>query len=131
MAKKTPIEKLQETIAKELQKYGNEVDENLDAVTKKVARSGKTALKQVSKQNFKEHGGKYAEGWDVAFEKDGNATHATIYNKKYGMPHLLENPHVVRNGTKRVVGTYLGREHIKPVADELTTSFVEEVLNKL
>ena len=129
MARKTPVDKLAEAITKELEKYGDDVQENLNTITRKMGQKGATAQKQQSRSAFGK--GEYAEGWTHDFRKTKRRAETTIYNERYGLPHLLENGHVVHNGTKRVVGAYPGKEHIKPIADELTSTFEEEVISKL
>lgn len=128
-SKKTPVEKLSSAIADALEQYKGSVQENLDIITKKMGQKGANALKQASKDSF--DGKKYHKGWTYGFKKTKRYAKTTIYNTTPGLPHLLENGHVIKNGTGREYGEYPGKEHIKPIADELTENFVEEVVGKI
>ena len=130
MAKKTPIEKLDTAVAKILQEYDANIKADLDVITQRMGQKGAAALRQQSKETFEQHSGEYAKGWKYAYRKTSRYARTTIYNDHYSMPHLLENSHVVRNGTGRV-GEYRGRPHIAPVAEDITTTYEREVISKL
>lgn len=127
MAKVTP-DKLGAEIDKILAKYGDEVEENIDAIRKKVAQKGAQALRNESKSKF--NGTDYAKGWTVTEVKNPHYTSAVIHNKKPGLPHLLEYGHVLILGG-RTVGRVQGREHIAPVEQKLIEEFENEVVSKL
>lgn len=121
-------DRLAAEVDKILEKYGEEVEANIDIIRKKVAQKGATALKNESKAKF--NGEDYAKGWTVTEEKLPHYTSAVIHNKKPGLPHLLEHGHVLILGG-RTVGRVQGREHIAPVEDEITKLYVNEVVSKL
>ena len=130
-SEKTPIEQMDRAITKLLEKYQDTIDVDLDIITKRMGQKGALALRQASAETFTQHTGKYAAGWTYTQQRSRHGAGATIYNKVYTLPHLLENSHVIRNGTQRVVSNYRGRDHIKPIADELTSRFEKEVQAKL
>ena len=121
MAKKTPLDKLQSSISKILEEYGDVISECLDEATKKAAKAGATALRNESRQKFG-GSGDYAKGWKSQVEEGRLSTHAVIYNSTPGLPHLLEHGHANRNG-----GRTPGRPHIAPVEEEIINSFQKEV----
>ena len=128
--KKTPIDKLTSAVNGILAEYADDVQSNLDIITKKMGQKGAAALRQTSKSTFGGTG-EYAKGWKYATHSTRRYTKTTIFNDHYSMPHLLENDHVVKNGTKRVVGQYKGRKHIEPIANELVSTYEEEVASKI
>lgn len=130
-SKKTPVDKLSSAITEILSSYDSNIQADLDTITKKMGAKGATALRQASKDSFKQHTGNYAKGWKYEHRKTQRYSKTTVFNEKYGLPHLLENDHVVKDGTGRVVGQYTGRKHIDPIAKELTDRYVEEVIKKL
>ena len=130
-SKKTPVDKLASTLSGILEEYSDGIQQNLDIITRKMGQKGATALRQQSKVTFKLHTGDYAKGWKYAYRQTRRANGVTIYNDHYSLPHLLEHGHLIRNGTKRVYGTVEGRPHIKPIADELVSTYEQEVIKKL
>lgn len=131
LAKKTPVDKLADAISGILGEYRDEVDENISEITVRLGKAGVKALRQETRKTFPEGTGEYAKGWKAKENKGRLATTVTIYNEHYGLPHLLEHGHVIRNGTGRVYGDVQPREHIAPVADKLVQTFEEEVVSKL
>lgn len=131
--KKTPVEKMGSAIEKMLSEYDGAIRDNLDTITRKMGAKGVAALKDASKRTFKQHSGKYVKGWKYEFRKTkrNRRGSTTIFNEEYGMPHLLENDHVIKDGTGRVVGEYKGRPHIAPIAEALTETYQEEVIRQL
>lgn len=134
MANKVTADNLASTIEKMLAEYGDEVKTNLDAITKSVTQQGVKALKSESAMMFgttSKHKKKYAQTWTSRFQTGRVSAQGTIYNTQPGLPHLLENGHVSRNGTGRTFGTVQGREHIRKVEQELIKTFEREVMAKL
>lgn len=113
-------------IAKILTKYGDEVAENIQKVTKEIARKGAKAVKQNAQTNFSGTG-KYAAGWTSQAKEGRYSSQGIIYNRaKPGLPHLLEHGHAKRGG-----GRTNGKEHIAPVEQEVIKSFEEAIKEKL
>lgn len=131
MARRTPIAQLNEAVSGILSEYAEDIDGNLSQIVEKMGKKGAQALKKQAREQFPDGTGDYARGWKSQKEQGRLYTKATIYNEHYGLPHLLEYGHVTRNGTGRVYGSVPGREHIKPVADELVETFEREVVAKL
>ena len=121
MAKKTPIDKLQDNIKKILEEYGHEISEAIGEAVQQTAKAGAAALRTQSRQTFG-GSGDYAKGWTANVEESRMTTTAVIYNKTPGLPHLLENGHANRGG-----GRTPGRPHIAPVEEEIVASFTKEV----
>lgn len=118
---KTPLDKLESAIAKMLTEYGEEITENVRTLVPKVAKTGASALRDTSRNSFGGSGA-YARGWTSAAENGRMYTTATIYNKKPGLPHLLEHGHAKRGGG-RVPGTV----HIAPIEQEIAENFEKEL----
>ena len=134
MAKKVTLEGLEAAIKQTLDNYNNEVKTNLEAITREVTKKGVQALKAESAEKFgttKKRREKYAKTWASTFESKRVNSTGIIYNRQAGLPHLLENGHVSRNGTGRTFGRVQGREHIAKVEAELERIFEQEVRNKL
>ena len=117
---------LETEIAKILTKYGDEVAENIQKVTKEIARKGAKAVKQNAQTNFSGTG-KCAAGWTSQAKEGRYSSQGIIYNRaKPGLPHLLEHGHAKRGG-----GRTDGKEHIAPVEQEVIKSFEEAIKEKL
>ena len=136
MGRVTALDKLNSTINAMLTDYAAEVQHDVDEVAKKLGKAGANALRQKSREVFpvdkkRKTTGKYAQGWTYTVDSQRLSTSVTIYNKHPGMPHLLENGHVTRNGTGRVFTQTPAHPHIAPVAEEIAEKFPKEVLSKL
>ncbi len=134
MPRKTPVDKLNESIAKILQQYQGEVKTNVGEIAEQIGKKGVAALRETSRKTFKPTKGKhpYASGWKMKVEKTRvDMTKVTIYNEHFWLPHLLENGHVTRNGLDRVYPRTPAHPHIAPVEKELVESFEREVKSKL
>ncbi len=129
MGKRVTIDNLQSAIDEILKEYADDLQANLDIVTKKIGQKGAQALKNQSKTTF--NGKKYASGWGTTVEKQRLYTVVYIHNKKQaGLAHLLENGHVKANGTGRY-GQWDGRKHIAPVEEQLISEYTREVVNQI
>lgn len=126
MGKPVTPEQLASEIQKILDDYADELDTKMSEVMSKVARKGVQMLKETSPK-AKNHpmSGEYAKSWTMSVENHRDLTHeAVIYNKHAGMPHLIENGHLLRNGKRSQPQT-----HIAKVADTIGEEFnVEDIL---
>lgn len=73
------------------------VQKAVNEAVPKAGRKGAKVLRTVSPISSSSTSGKYRKGWSCKIENYLMSTHATIYNKSPGMPHLLENGHDVYN----------------------------------
>ena len=120
MAKKIPVDRLSAEINKILTEYGEEVQENVDEATQRVAKAGAKAVRSAS-QVF--DGNKYFKGWKSKFEKERLSSTGIIYNGDLpGLPHLLEKGHAKRGG-----GRTDGVAHIGPAEDKIIEDFTKAV----
>lgn len=117
-------------LKKILDEYADEVTENVQEVTKKVARKGAQAVKNESLNTFKDvhlKKGRYGSGWTSTVETGRLSAQGIIYNKKYpGLPHLLEHGHAMRGG-----GRVPGKAHIAPVEKKIVEMYEKEIIHDL
>lgn len=123
---------LQAEVNAALVDYVQEVQDMLDEEAKSAAEATMRELKANSPKRQKGRGkGKYAKGWKVKKNREGNLVSYIVYNSTNpGLTHPLEHGHIVRNQ----FGSY-GRAsaipHIGPAADEGTERFEREVKARL
>lgn len=123
---KTTLEKLDASVARILARYGGQISENAGEIAVRMGRRGAAALREESAGLFGGTG-KYAQGWTSSQDKRRYYTGVIVYNKLPGLPHLLENGHLMLNGQRWLPP----RKHIEPVENELIRQFEQEVLSKL
>lgn len=133
MASKVTLENFDSEIKKILSEYGDDVDKNLSAITKKIGQKGAKLLRDESLGMFpdsKKHKSRYGQTWTSRTEQRRLYTTVTIYNRQAGLPHLLENGHAMVAGGRQV-GFVSGKQHILPVEQELIQQYEREVMQKL
>ncbi|UUE91742.1 HK97 gp10 family phage protein [Bacillus cereus] len=109
------IDNLAREITRELQRYENIVEEDLEIAKEEVATNLVDELKQKSPKNT----GKYRKGWRK--KKDGNAI--IVHNAlKPQLTHLLEKGHAKANG-----GRVPAKVHIAPAEEKAINEFLERV----
>lgn len=126
MAKKVPLDKLQSEIDKIMDEYKDQVTNGVLDAVEAVTKAGVKAVKAESRSKFKKRTGEYAKGWSSKTEKGRLSAQGVIYNKHYGLPHLLEYGHANRFG-----GRTPGRAHIKPVEEKINKEFEEKVVKAI
>lgn len=112
-----------------LGEYSKELDDELYEEAKDIAKDGVSKLKQTSpiNKNNTSNRGRYRKGWRMDIEKGFGTVEATIYNKTdYQLTHLLEKPHLKRNG-----GITIPQVHIKPVEEQCIKDFEEKITRKI
>lgn len=122
MARKTPIDKLSDSIGKILAEYQEDVAKDTGQLVRSFAKKGAQAIRSSAKGMFG-GSGKYAKGWTTQFETGRLSTQGVIYNSAApGLAHLLENGHAKRGG-----GRVAGRAHIAPVEEKIADEFYKAV----
>ena len=122
MARRITIDQFASSIHDILEKYGDDINENMEDAVKAVSRKGAQTVRSAAQSTFGGTG-KYASGWASKTEKSRISSQGIIYNKTVpGLPHLLENGHAMRGG-----GRVAGRPHIKPVEEQIIQEFEQEV----
>ena len=122
MGKKTPADKLAESIEKILNEYRDDVIKDTGKLAKDFAKNGAKAVRDSARSTFGGTG-KYANGWTSTYESGRFSSQGIIYNKDVpGLPHLLENGHAKRGG-----GRVSGKAHIAPVEDKISKEFYKAV----
>lgn len=114
-----------------LQDYSKEVMDTYNTCGKEIADDTVSKLKRVKFGRYDR--GKYSKSWAVKQEKSNWGTDSyIIYNKKhYRLTHILEFGHVVKNGTKRVVGKAGAIPHIKPMEEWVQNQLPKLLVQKL
>lgn len=112
-----------------LGEYSKEIDECMYEEAKTIAKDGVNKLKATSPINKKrtKNRGRYRRGWTMTIEKGFGVVEATIHNKTdYQLTHLLEKPHLKRNGgyTTPIV-------HIEPVEQECIQDFERKLVERI
>lgn len=119
-----------EALAEATRTMTKEVVEEMENGLVDIANNAVEELKRLSPvykgSSKKLKKGDYRKKWRCILEKERGVTRVTIYNQKGGLTHLLEHGHVVRNGTKRIVGNAPAIPHIS-IAEE----HAEEKIDKL
>lgn len=127
---KTSIDKLADVISDILDEYEGDIQGNIGEITTAIGKKGVQTLRGEARTRLNGTG-EYARGWTYQVDRQRLSTSVTIYNNHPGLPHLLENGHVTRNGTGRTYPSTPAHEHIAPVAEELVEKFEREVVSKL
>ena len=129
MAKhKCTIDELDREVLKIIDKYGDDLKWNVVKAARKVARKGREALSQLSKQFDTRWGkGRYSSGWRVKEEIDKWGTTEIIYQwKQPSLTHLLEEGHALWQG-----GRAKAYPHISVVAEKLPDDFSAECIQAI
>lgn len=104
-----------------LNDYSEEIKEEMTSKTQIKAKEGANTLKARSPKRT----GKYAKDWSVKTTKGRDSIECVIHNTKhYQLTHLLEKPHLKRNGE---LTTPESAGHIKEVEVSLIKDYESAV----
>lgn len=109
------IDSLAAEISSLMEEYAADVNSDMKAEAKGIAKETIKELKQTSPEGKGSKKGHYKDGWasKVVAEKT-NSLDIVIYNKKKpGLTHLLEKGHAKRGG-----GRVEGKPHIGPAEEK-------------
>lgn len=124
------FDSLQEKVMGILDEYAENISDGVAEATKAISKTGVKEMQSASKATFGGTG-RYAKGWKSQVETGRLSSQGIIYNEDLpGLPHLLENGHVSRNGTGRTFGDVKGREHIAPVEEKVVEMY-QKTIQKL
>lgn len=102
-----------------LNEYSEDIQVALTESAEKVAKEGADKLKVSSPKRT----GKYSKGWRVKVTKGKGFVDCVIHNStNYQLTHLLEKPHLKRNG-----GITKPKVHIAPVEEYCKSRYEKEV----
>ena len=108
-------------IADILDEYSSEIQEAITERAIKVAKQGASDLKA----NSPKRTGDYKKSWRVKTTKGKGFVSCIIHNAiDYQLTHLLEKPHLKRNG-----GLTTPKVHIAPVEEKSIKQYEQEVIN--
>ena len=132
MGKAVPLDKLGEEIKAILDFYDTNIPLELNLAVKEVARVGTNNLRMNARRKIHGKTRKYENGWKYKVEEKRLYSNAVIYqSSKPGLAHLLENSHVISNGTGRYYGdTSINHgqyPHIKEIEDKIIQEFGNRV----
>ena len=114
-------------VSKILEKYFNDINDDIDRETIKMANEGMQDLRNES-NTYKIRTGKYNKGWRFKTTKKYGSIECEIYNAThYQLTHLLENGHakVNRHGVHK--GYTKKYPHITPVSIKISDEYEREV----
>ena len=102
-----------------LNEYSNDIQEGITEKAIQIAEQGKNELRSNSPRRT----GAYSKGWRVDKRQGRGYVHTTIYNAtNWQLTHLLEKPHLLRNGRKSTP-----KIHIAPVEEKCIAEFQRDV----
>lgn len=104
-----------------LNEYSSDIQEGITADAQRVAKEAQAELRNTSPKRT----GKYRKGWRVKTEKGNGYVDCIVHNATdYQLTHLLEKPHLKRNG-----GMTTPKVHIAPVEQKAVKQYERDVEN--
>ena len=104
-----------------LNEYSEDIQKAITEEAQMVAKKGVAELQNKSPKRT----GKYRKGWKVKTTKGQGFVECIVHNATdWQLTHLLEKPHLLRNGRKSVP-----QVHIAPVEQQCVSEFEKNVEN--
>lgn len=129
---KVSPDQLGAAIIKELNRYTEEVEKAVSQAVIDVGKQSANELRNVRQVDESNVWNKYPLGWKSTNTRSRRKQEATVHNvNHYQLTHLLENGHVIKNGTGRTYGNTRKFPHIitveKKSVEELEKRIKEAV----
>ena len=132
MSVRVTTKNLASEILKEMEQYTDSVGEAADRAVVEVAKEANKKLKATRSVQGSNVWRKYPYGWTVKSKKKKGRTEAVVWNARhYRLTHLLENGHVIKNGTGRTYGRTRSFEHIAPVNTEAQEQLEKAIMEAI
>ena len=104
-----------------LNEYSSDIQEGITADAQRVAKEAQAELRNTSPKRT----GEYRKGWRVKTEKGNGYVDCIVHNATdYQLTHLLEKPHLKRNG-----GMTTPKVHIAPVEQKAVKQYERDAEN--
>lgn len=127
-------DQLAREIMKALSEYTEDVQIKVDEAVGEIAKESQKKLRATTGAEQSNVWRKYPTGWTIKSTKRKGARKEEVWNAKhYRLTHLLENGHVIKNGTGRSYGRTRSFEHIAPInteAQEALEKAIREAIEK-
>lgn len=119
-----------QAIIKELDRYTDEVEKKVAAAVIYVGNKGAKTLRSINKVDESNVWKNYPTGWTTETKRRKGEQTSEIHNKAhYQLTHLLENGHVIKNGTGRSYGNTRSFKHIANV-DQESVELLEKMIKE-
>ena len=122
MARRVTIDGFAQAVDKILEDYS-------DSVYKAGIHSVEAATNQAQREvraNSGRFGGQYAGGWSTKVEKSEISATGYVYNRRPGLPHLLEKGHALRQG-----GRTRAFAHVAPAQDAVDRVLMDKLKDEI
>lgn len=118
------IDKLQKEILKALELEVDDIEEDVQELSKEKAEEACRELQNISPHNK----GEYANSWETKKGESGKGQYSTVvHNKKhYRRTHLLEFGHANRDGSRTAA-----QPHIRKTEDKYVEEYVKELEKRI
>lgn len=116
-------------VSKILEKYFNDINDEVDEQTILALNEGTQRLKNTS-DTYKIRTGKYNKGWRFKIDRKYGNIEGTIYNAtNYQLTHLLENGHKIIGRNGQVKGFVKAYPHITPTSEKISAEYERAIIN--
>lgn len=132
MSVRVTTKNLASEILAELETYTESVSEAADRAVGEVAKEAQKKLKATRSAQDSNIWRKYPLGWTIKSKKKKGHRKEIVWNARhYRLTHLLENGHVIKNGTGRTYGRTRSFEHIGPVNKEAQEKLEQAIMEAI
>ena len=132
MSVRVTTKNLASEILTELETYTEGVSEAADRAVGEVAKEAQKKLKATRSAQDSNIWRKYPLGWTIKSKKKKGRREEIVWNARhYRLTHLLENGHVIKNGTGRTYGRTRAFEHIAPVNKEAQEKLEQAIMEAI
>lgn len=125
---KVDVSDLSNEISKYLDKYVEDIHDQVVEVTEDLTNKAVDELKETSPKGKGKRSTPYWRGWESKIKIKGKQKyHRVIWNKtNYQLTHLLEYGHATRNG-----GRTKAIPHIEPIEQKYQDEYLKQIVEKI